>query len=491
MSEDLRTSVQPHRTAICSSSLDVGSKNELPELNCFLPKHGLAAASPAPAHSELLLSQVTSRPQPTLVGEASSRPTPIMGAELFRRPAPILLSVDTSALPLSTATAPQTPPPLASSPPPATPLVNFTNLIFSGAEGAVGTVQVRLNLAQAPSGPVILTLSPSDFLVVDADNNLQNGTQTSLTFTATDWNQPRTIWFMPEVDGVATNRSGDRIGYTLAGGVTASGVFEIGPVRNTYAPDLSRFNIDLDFRNDTTGFWTQARQAIAQRAANDWAVRIANEWTGIQLNTALSKIGNDGNYSSQTFATKRYVDDLVVFVNTINTGGIAGGYGGIEYSMGGWLTSPELKPRVGQIAIDPAVGDFYLYNAISHELGHTLGLVGLNWEGFTQQNLASPQTATFNGVYATAANGGRPIPLQSQDGPSSVTGTYDYWHPARNVPSIMSYGWLYWVTAPTPIDFAMLADSGYRVYGVNTPFPPAPPTASPPATPEPRVLAVV
>jgi len=490
MSEDLRISVQQPCIAISSSSLDIGSENKVFELNCFLPKTGLAAASPSAA-SELLLTRVTSRSEPLLVGETAPRPTPIIGGEVFRRSEPILLPLNTSALSTSSeTTAPQALPSLAGSPPPNTSLVSFTNLSFSGNEGASGTVQVRLNLAQAPSAPVILTLSSSEFLVVDADNNLQNGTQTALTFTTANWHEPRTIWFMTEVDGVATNRSGDAIGYTLAGGATTSGLFEIGPVRNTYSPDLSRFNIDLDFRNDTTGFWTQARRAIAQKAADDWAVRIANEWTGLQLNTALSKIGNDGNYSSQTFNTKRYVDDLVVFVNTINTGGIAGGYGGIEYSVGGWLTSPELKSRVGQIAIDPAVGDLYLYNAVSHELGHTLGLVGLNWEGFTQQSLASPQTATFNGIHATAANGGRPIPLQSQDGPNSVTGTYDYWHPARSIPSVMSYGWLYRVTAPTAIDFAILADSGYRVYGVNTPFPPAPPTAPPPTATETRVPTV-
>ncbi|MDX2232602.1 MAG: hypothetical protein NW220_23430 [Leptolyngbyaceae cyanobacterium bins.349] len=433
--------------------------------------------------------------------------------------------VSTATAPTPTVTIPTVTRPATGAIAPSVPLVQFSNLVFSGNEGATGSVQVRLGLSQAPTTPLTLSFNPGNFLVVDADNNLQNGTQTTLTFTAQDWNQPRTIWFIAEVDGVASDRLvGNTIAYTLSiptppvttASVTstpattpttptlpatstrtaptipttpaplATGTYDLGIVRNTYAPDLTQFNIDLDFRHDTTGFWTAARRAIAQKAANDWSVRIANEWTGLQLNTTLSKIGADGNYSTQTFATKRYVDDLLVFVNTINTNGTAGGFGGVEYSVGGWLTSPELKPRVGQIAIDPAVGDVYLYNAVLHELGHTLGLVGLNWEGFTQQNLATPQTATFNGLFSRAANGGNFIPLQSQNGPNPVTGAYDYWHPASNVFSAMSYGWLYAVQGPTPIDFAMLADSGYRVYGVNTPFPAPPvPVAPTPVTPTP------
>ncbi len=358
-------------------------------------------------------------------------------------------------------------------------VVDFSNLVFDGTEGAMGTFQVRLNLAQAPTSSVILTLAPGNFLVVDADNNLANGTQNTITFTPTDWSQPRTVWFIAEKDGVSTDRlTGNTIAYAVNNsGTITTGTFDIGPIKNTYAPDTTRFNIELDFRNDTTGFWTKERRAIAQKAADDWVYRvdlgyqIISEWTGIQLNHSISKIGNDGNYTAQTFSTKQYVDDLLVFVNTINTNGTAGGYGGPEYEIGGWLTSPDLMPRVGQIAIDPAVGDRYLYNAVSHEIGHTLGLVGLNWAGFLQQDLTMPQTAVFKGAYSTAVNGGKFIPLQSQDGPNPVTGTYDYWHPAFSVQSMMSYGWMYTLSAPTVLDYAMLADSGYAIAGINAPSP--------------------
>jgi len=441
--------------------------------------------------ASLALDTTSSRPVPKLV-EVSSDPPDLSDATL-ERPIPILTeeviptssalpgqpipNVDELGLPTSNSTLTRPVPdlvelsPVAAAPAPNTALVQFTNLVFSGDEGTTGTIQVKLGLTQAPTTPLTLSLNPANFLVVDADNNLKNGTQSTLTFTSENWNTPQTIWFMAEVDGVGSDRPTTNLAYTLSGTTTANGSYNLGVVRNTYVPDTTKFNIDLDFRNDTTGYWTEARRAIAQRAADTWANLIANEWSGLQLNTNISLIGDDGNYSSQTFAVKRYVDDLAVFIKTIDSNGTAGGFGAIEYDFGGWISSPDVKPRVAQVVIDPAVGDTYLYNTVLHELGHALGLVGLNWEGFQNQQLASPQTAVFTGLYSTAANNGKAIPLQSQDGPNSVTGEYDYWHPANSVFSVMSYGYIYSINTPTAIDMAMLADSGYQVYRVNTPKP--------------------
>ena len=350
-------------------------------------------------------------------------------------------------------------------------LVTLSNLLFSGKEGDTGTFQLKLNLAQAPTSNITLAFTPGSFLVVDADNNLQNGTQNFVTFTPQTWDQIQTVWFIAEVDGIGTDRTmGNTIDYQLSGGAAANGTYNLGSIANTYAPDTSRFNIDLDFRNDTSGFWTLERRAIAQKASMDWSSRIANEWTGLQLNGTINKLQLGS--TTTAFQTRRYVDDLVVFVNTINSNGTAGGYGGIEYDYGGWITSADLMPRVGQIAIDEAVSNTYLYNAVSHELGHTLGLLGLNWAGYLKQDFTTPQAAVFKGEYSKALNGGQDIPLQSQDGANPVTGQYDYWHPAGRISSIMSYQWLYYLPGPTEMDFAMLADSGYQVYGVNAPFPP-------------------
>ncbi|MBF2026804.1 MAG: hypothetical protein IGS48_08565, partial [Oscillatoriales cyanobacterium C42_A2020_001] len=69
-----------------------------------------------------------------------------------------------------------------------------------------------------------------------------------------------------------------------------------------------------------------------------------------------------------------------------------------------------------------------------------------------------------------------------------ITGSYDYWHPSRSVQSMMSYGWMYALSAPTILDYAMLADSGYAIAGINAPLPTAattPTTATQPVVTQP------
>ncbi len=352
---------------------------------------------------------------------------------------------------------------------PASSLVTINNLIFSGNEGTSGTF--NLSLSQSISSNVTLAFNAGRFLTIDADGNVGTGTQNTIIFTPTNWNQSRTVLFIAENDDSSANRfSGNTIGYTLSGGLNSSGSYDLGTIINTYAPDTSRFNIDLDFRNDTENFWTSARRTIAQRAANDWANVIANELSGLTLNNqSLGMIGVNGR-DAFTFTTNRCIDDLVIFVGSYNGGDNAGGWGGSCPSLGGWTAAAPL-PRAGQFTVNAleavTYSDANLYSIFSHEIGHALGLLGQN---LTSENLidaSTPQTAVFRGEYSRIANGGSYIPLQSQDGPNPVTGEYDYSHPANRIYSMMSYGYTYQLSAPTSIDFALLADAGYRVRGVN------------------------
>ncbi len=349
--------------------------------------------------------------------------------------------------------------------PPSHRAIALTNLTFSGREGDAGTVWVQLT--QAPQGAVTLTLAGENFVVVDTDADSRNGSQSTLTFTPADWYVPRRVSFIAEVDGSSGDRlMGNTVRAVLQGALSESTVYDLGSTVNTYAPDPTRFNIDLDFRNDYAGLWTPARRAIAQQAANDWSRAIANEWEDFSLNATLGRleIGSGRPYS---FTTQRYVDDLLVFVNLYQgSGGSEPAVGGPDYDFGGWVNSLATygpMPRVGQLAINPIVftsySDMVLYQIVLHELGHVLGLLGLNWTGYSLYN---QQTATFQGEYSRLANNGQYIPLQTQDGG-------DQWHPANSVRSIMSYAWTYSLTGPTPVDYAMLADSGYRIYGVNVP----------------------
>lgn len=360
--------------------------------------------------------------------------------------------------------------------------VEISNFSFSGLEGESGTFQVRLN--RAPTSNVTLQLTTGDFLVVDTDNTIANGTQTSLTFTAQNWNQARTVWFLAEVDNSATDRGlSNTIQYSLSGGLVDTGTYNIGTVTSTSAPDPTHFNIDLDFRNDTTGFWTTSRRSVAQQAASAWANYIVSEWADLTLNTSIRRLDDSTSTSNRrySFNVERFVDDLLVFINPLQSStGEEAGLGLIDYQFGGWApgyyAGADAMPRVGQVALDTAwlstQSDTILYQILVHELGHILGLVGMNWTGdlLLSSHLEdnTPGTAVFRGEYTRIANGGNYMPLQSQDGLTPITNN-DYAHPSAAVSSVMSYGWLYQLSGPTAIDLAMLADSGYQILGVNAP----------------------
>jgi hypothetical protein len=351
-------------------------------------------------------------------------------------------------------------------------LVTINQLSFSQQEGAAGSFQIQLN--QAPTTNVTLTFGSGNFLVIDADGNVANGTQNTITFTPTDWNQARTVRFIAEVDGSSADRlTGNTISYSLTGGLIGTGVYDLGTINNTYAPDPTHFNIDLDFRNDTSGFWNATRQAVAQQAANDWAALITNEWADLQLNasggSAIARLDSAGT-RTYTFDTKRIVDDLVIFVNNLQPGSTEGGLGSPDYQFGGWqpnyypgITDP--MPRVGEIAINTSVftdesgaGLWQLYQIVLHEIGHTLGLLGMNWTSYNQIDRTNGifLGADGQGGYSRVANGG-----------NYVTLTSELQHPTTLVQSIMSYGWLYNLYAPSQIDRALLADIGYTIVGIN------------------------
>ena len=113
------------------------------------------------------------------------------------------------------------------------------------------------------------------------------------------------------------------------------------------------------------------------------------------------------------------------------------------------------------VNINNISSDADLYSVIAHELGHTLGLLGQNQRS---QDLTNKQSSIFLGEYSRQANNGQYLALQAQDGTNPVTKEYDYSHPSDRVNSIMNYKHL---SAITSIDYAMLADIGYKVSEIN------------------------
>jgi hypothetical protein len=348
------------------------------------------------------------------------------------------------------------------------PLVVISDKIFSGNEGDRGSF--RIKLYEAPTSDVTIKFTSGNFITVDSDNLIQNGTQDSITFNSSNWNIAKTIGFLTEKDGSSSNRTaGNSIVYTVSGSKNGAGSYDIGTVTNTYSPDTTKFNIDLDFRNDYSGYWTAARRAIAQAAADDWARLIANEYSGITVNNqSIDQIGINGNKEFM-FSANRFVDDMVIFV---------GAYaGGDNYSgWGGPVTGSNI--RLGRITVNTTdssideesdlnqtyyygdatgyrTGGQYLYSLVSHELGHTLGLLGMNDASLPYFSGNGALGYVFFGQYSIAYNGGRNIPMMN------------FGHPGSTITSIMSYTTGWGLSAPSEMDKRFLADSGYSVYGVN------------------------
>ncbi|MGF1538783.1 MAG: hypothetical protein ACFB4J_20165 [Elainellaceae cyanobacterium] len=346
-------------------------------------------------------------------------------------------------------------------------LTQISDVEFNGQEGGIGHFRIRLT--RPPQSRVTLTFIRNDSdVTIDADGQIQNGIQDTLTFTRDSWNQPKTVAFVAEVDDSDQDRPAAQIRYVLSDGLAGSETYTIGPIQNTDSPDPTRYNIDFDFRADHLGFWTPARRRVLRQAADDWSSRVAADLPGFWLNEAVSLKHPTRNDLSGAIAleSNRYVDDLVIFAGAYDAEDGAGAWAGVQIEAAG--LSNDL-PRVSMLTINQRYAVDYseanLYWLMSHEIGHTLGLIRQSQAGRDLIDNTSPETAVFRGRYARAANGDRNVPLQSQDGPNPITGHYDYGHPADAVDSILGYTQR--ASQPTAIDYAMLADIGYSVYGVN------------------------
>ncbi|MEO0406345.1 MAG: hypothetical protein AAF289_03235 [Cyanobacteria bacterium P01_A01_bin.135] len=344
-------------------------------------------------------------------------------------------------------------------------LTQISNLAFSGDEGETG--QFRLRLTRQPHSLVSLRFARDGAITVDADGDISNGTQDTLSFTPDNWRQPQTVQFVAEPDGTDRDRSAS-VSALLSGGLETSETYSLGTIRSTTVPDASRYNIDLDFRADALGFWTPERRQVMQQAAQDWASRIADDLPDMRLDQVISlkqPVPSDLGQSI-TLESNRYIDDLVVFVGAYNALDGAGAWGNVQL---GAFSSAEPLPRASMVTINQRYAinytDAQLYWLMAHELGHALGLLRQSAAGRSLIFAPSPETAVFQGEYATVANGGQPVPLRSQDAHDHDHGNYDYGHVAASVHSVMGYTQR--ASQPTAVDFGMLADIGYRIDGVN------------------------
>jgi hypothetical protein len=291
------------------------------------------------------------------------------------------------------------------------------------------------------------------------DDNRSNGWDTDLTFTPGNWNTPRKFRIYYELDDTGKDFPVDqkeRLIKPLRDGKAVGGN-GVGGIKNTDTPTPNQFRITFDYKADYYNYFDDAKKATIQQAANAWASRIKTKLTGYtetRLTNTTSPFNTDPT-AQITIPLSTYVDHLHIVVSSgTMTSGTVGNGGPIFFDSGNSL------PRVGFFMVNYQ-GNFsgganYFLALLTHELGHALGIIGFNSTG---QAFFDITNNLFTGSYTRSANGGQNLPLN----PSAKN------HPADTISSIMSYGFIYTLNPPVPqtIDFALLADHGYSIQGIN------------------------
>ncbi|AFY71077.1 Hemolysin-type calcium-binding region [Thalassoporum mexicanum PCC 7367] len=243
------------------------------------------------------------------------------------------------------------------------------------------------------------------------------------------------------------------------------------PLIDSTNPVPRSFNIEFDYRFDSTGFFDDpARRANLEAAAAYWESIIKDEFADIPVGTSTPFVVNPRTGNSDLFITDRPIDDLLVFVGAAALGGSTlaeSGPSGFFVNESRYVGS-NFEPWIGTMAFDQSVNWFFdptpesdsdipfssfdfLSTAI-HELAHVMGF---GTSGIFEELTAG---SNFTGTNARAANDGRAIPLSGdlahiQDGflvdgfetlmdPTTVTGVR---------------------TLATPIDIAIMSDIGFII----------------------------
>ena len=238
---------------------------------------------------------------------------------------------------------------------------------------------------------------------------------------------------------------------------------------------MSNFNIKIDYRYDTNGFFKDpVKKAVLESAARVWESYIQDELPNAPVGTQISFI-NPANGQATNFTLDSEVDDLVIFVGARALDGTTLGMAGtaaISYSSNSAIASRDFgdffAPVAGTIVFDSTANWFFdstpdttndipsrntdFFSVALHEIGHTLGLT------YANESLIS--NGYFNGERAKALNGGNPIPLDETNGHIEQgfllngNGATDLMQPALTNGTAARVG---------ALDLAMLADIGYEI----------------------------
>lgn len=236
----------------------------------------------------------------------------------------------------------------------------------------------------------------------------------------------------------------------------------------------STFNIQFDYRFDTTNWYSTARRNALDAAADFWEQIILDEFVDTPIGTKIPYVGNPSTNQNigvnDIFTTDVAIDDLLVFVGTEDIEGTLA-YAGPSgfYLSDTRYTGEDFEPRIGSLTFNSATNWFidstpatrndvpdnqfdFIGTAI-HELGHILG--------FSRDIYAFKRhvvNSTFTGPNAKLVNGGQGIPL-SENGHIQEGYTYSNYGESSLDPTTMDGV----RQLPTLLDMAILDDVGYTI----------------------------
>ena len=219
-----------------------------------------------------------------------------------------------------------------------------------------------------------------------------------------------------------------------------------------------RFNIEVDYRYDTQGFYTDYFKSLVDVAVNEWEDRITSDFATMPAGTVFYINGTQ-------YTLDHDVDDLVIFPKTFTNSSSGGMFNVSSLSRTnseyGRTNTSFYQPFAGGVLVNSSwnwdrdgnvvSGEKNLKSTIAHEIGHVLGV-------FIGSNAYMSNVDLINGAYyftganATAANGGNYVPV-----------LYERQHEVISITnSVMSYA-SGRSSSPTNVDFAMLKDVGYNI----------------------------
>jgi hypothetical protein len=134
------------------------------------------------------------------------------------------------------------------------------------------------------------------------------------------------------------------------------------PLINNTNPAARSFNIEFDYRFDSSGFFDRPdRRAVLEAAATYWESIIKDEFADTPVGTSTPFVVNPRTGVSDLFVTDRPIDDLLVFVGAAPLGGSTlaeSGPSGFFVNESRYV-GDNFEPWIGTMAFDQSTNWFY------------------------------------------------------------------------------------------------------------------------------------